>query len=64
MSVIARTRILVTPEMLDAMQAAVPLAITNEELSAIYRAGRSVEPGVADPGVMQQEGVSPYGAKR
>lgn len=64
MSVIARARIIVTPEMIDAAQAAVPLAITNEELTAIYRAMRSCEPGVADPGVLQHEGANPYAVKR
>ncbi len=61
--IIARTRIEVTREMLEAAQAAVPLALTNEELTAIFKAMRSLEPGIADPGVMQVEGANPYARK-
>lgn len=62
--IVASVRIKVTPEMLDAAQSAVPLAITNEELIAIYKAMRSLEPGPADEGVPQMAGVSPYAGAR
>lgn len=64
----AAVKVEMTPEMIEAMQAAyegvTPHPYRVDGLVAAYRAARALEHGEADPGVMQHPGVSPYAVRR
>jgi len=71
MSVIPRVgvKIDVTPEMIEAardvgIDAGNEWVVPDAVVANIYRAMRALEHGPADPGVLQQPGVSPYARAR
>lgn len=59
------TKVIVTPEMIEAWRDSVPMShLADDHIAHAYRAMRALEPGLADAGVYQEPGVNPYGARR